>query len=81
VLSLSSSNKPHFQSHHEQLMICVAVCSWIRMTIRQAFFTSLRNCDVVYLIPGVAIRRGPSIRLPLMLFEHSIGQSQLMLQA
>jgi len=40
------------------LMICVAVCWWIRATI-QACFLSLRNWDAVYLIPGVTIRRRP----------------------
>jgi len=53
-------------------MIWVAVCSWIRATIHQPCFSYLCNWDVVHLIPGVAIRRGPCIQLPFMLFEHGI---------
>ena len=81
VLSLSVS-QPDFQRRHEQLMVCdVAVCSWIRATIHQTCFPSLCSCDVVCLIPGVAIRRGLGIQPPWMLFEHGIGHSQLVLQA
>ena len=37
-----------------------------------SIFAQLR-CTVVYLIPGDATRRGPSIQQPWMLFEHGIG--------
>ena len=43
-------------------MICVAACSRIRATTHHACFPSLCNWDVGYLIPGVAIRRGPGIQ-------------------
>ena len=46
------------------ICLCVAVCCWIRATIHQSYFLSLRNWDVVYLISSVAIRRGPSIAYP-----------------
>ena len=38
VLSLSFIQHD-FHSRHEQLMICVAVCSWIRATVHQACFS------------------------------------------
>jgi len=66
-------SQPDFLRCHEQLMVCVAVCSWIHAIIHQACFPSLCNWDVVYLIPGVAIRRGLGIQPPWMLFEYSIG--------
>jgi len=31
-----SFNQPDFQHCHKQLMICVAVCSWLRAIIHQA---------------------------------------------
>ena len=55
ALSLSFSQSD-FQHRHKQLMICA--------TVHQACFPSLRNWNVVYLIPGVAIRRGPCIQPP-----------------
>jgi len=67
LLSLSFS-QPDFQRRHEQPMICVTVCTWIRATIHQTCVPSLCNWHVVYLIPGVAIRRGPGIQPPCMLF-------------
>ena len=42
VLFLSFS-QPDFQRRHEQLTICVAVCSRVRATVHQACFPSLRN--------------------------------------
>jgi len=47
VLSLSFS-QPDVQHRHDQLMICVVVCFWIRATVHQACFPSLCNWDVVY---------------------------------
>ena len=41
--------------------------------IHQACFPSLCNWYVVYLISGVAIRTGPGIQPPWMLFEHDIS--------
>ena len=79
VLSLSFI-QPDFRICHEQLMICVTVCSWICVTIHQACFPSLHNWDVIYLIPGVAVKRVLGIQPARMLFEHGIGQSQLVLQ-
>jgi len=42
VLSLSFGQSD-FHSRNEQLMICVAVCSWTRATVHQPCFPSLRN--------------------------------------
>jgi len=50
VLSLSFT-QPDFQRRHKQLMVCVTVCSRICATVHKACFPSVRNWDVVYLIP------------------------------
>ena len=82
VLPLSFSQSGfHMQSPRAIDDLCRSLFLDTCTTVHQACFPSLHNWDVVYLIPGVAIRRGPCIQPPWMLFEHSIGQNHLMLQA
>ena len=67
--AVQSFSQPDFQCRHEQLMICITVWSRIHATIHQACFVSLHNWDVVCQISGVAIKTGPGIQPPWMLFE------------
>ena len=43
--------------------------------------TKIEKCGTASVRTTVAIRTGPGIQPPWMLFEHGIGQSQLVLQA